>query len=72
MPLSDMRTCAVCQNPIPTHGPLCCACSAKYGRKRSQWPPFVRVMVSSHQSEVDFERRHPHYSLESMLEKEQR
>ena len=72
MPLIGMRTCAVCQKPIPSHGPLCSACSAKYGHSRSQWPPFVRLMVSTRQKEIDYDRRHPHKSLDELIEKELR
>lgn len=66
------RVCAVCSKVIRSHGPLCFECMSKHGRTRSQWPDFVRFMVSDYEKQRHYERRHPHISLDALLEREQR
>ena len=70
--LSVERLCAVCLKVIYNHGPLCKGCLSTYGPNRCQWPDFVRLLVKLYEKEHNYERRHPHISLDEMIEKEQR
>jgi len=66
------RLCAVCLKVIYNYGPLCSGCLALYGRNRRQWPDYVRLLVKLYEKEHNYERRHPHISLDEIIEKEQR
>ena len=62
------RLCAVCLKVIHNHGPLCGDCMTLYGGKRCQWPVEIRLLVKLYEKEHNYERNHPHNSLEAVVE----
>lgn len=67
-----MQRYCVCQVPIPANRDLCVTCRKLYGVNPAEWPEWLRVWMKSYKAERDYERRHPHISLDAIIEKELR
>lgn len=60
-----MRRQCVCGKPVPENRRLCNECSKIYGLNPKNWDPWLKWLVSDIQRDLDYERNHPTYSLET-------
>ena len=63
-----MERYCVCGKEIRPNRCLCKECGGIYGYVRSEWPEWLRWMVSDMQRSVDQERLHEELSLEDEIE----